>query len=88
MAEDTVIAGPDRVLTITLNRPESHNALTPEMITTLTRLFQDVGEMPGAGDCGGGQRRRSFCRSGHGVHARCGRYVRTKTEWMAKLSLT
>lgn len=32
------------VLTITLNRPESHNALTPEMIASLTRLFREVAD--------------------------------------------
>ncbi len=30
------------VLTVALNRPEQHNALTPEMITGLTQLFRDL----------------------------------------------
>lgn len=32
------------VLTVTLNRPDSHNALTPEMIATLTQLFRAVAD--------------------------------------------
>ncbi|MFZ0544165.1 MAG: enoyl-CoA hydratase-related protein [Candidatus Promineifilaceae bacterium] len=31
------------VATVTLNRPESHNALTPEMIKELTAVFQSMG---------------------------------------------
>lgn len=30
------------VLTVALNRPEQHNALTPEMISGLTQLFRDL----------------------------------------------
>lgn len=49
------------VATVTLNRPDSHNALTPEMIADLTVAFQRLGEddavrvvvLTGAG--------RSFC---------------------------
>jgi methylglutaconyl-CoA hydratase len=49
------------VLTVTLNRPESHNAMTPEMIAALTAAFREVNErdearlvtLTGAG--------RSFC---------------------------
>jgi methylglutaconyl-CoA hydratase len=49
------------VATVTLNRPESHNALTPEMITELTAIFRRLGAeggvrvivLSGAG--------RSFC---------------------------
>lgn len=49
------------VATVTLDRPDSHNALTPEMIADLTAAFQQLGEddavrvvvLTGAG--------RSFC---------------------------
>jgi len=36
----------DRVATITLNRPERHNALTPEMLIRLGRAWQAVREDP------------------------------------------
>ncbi len=32
------------VLTVTLNRPLSHNAMTPEMVMGLTAVFQDVND--------------------------------------------
>jgi methylglutaconyl-CoA hydratase len=34
------------VATVTLNRPESHNALTPEMIGELTAVFRSLGKQP------------------------------------------
>ena len=33
----------DRVLTLTLNRPEARNALSPEMMFALRRLIADFG---------------------------------------------
>jgi methylglutaconyl-CoA hydratase len=35
------------VATVTLNRPGSHNALTPEMIARLTKTFAELGETEG-----------------------------------------
>ena len=34
----------DAVLTVALNRPEVHNALTPTMIKELTAVFQAIPE--------------------------------------------
>ncbi len=43
MSDATLLTSRDgAVLTVTLNRPASHNALTPEMIGTLTRLFREA----------------------------------------------
>jgi methylglutaconyl-CoA hydratase len=49
------------VLTVTLNRPDSHNALTPEMITTLTRLFTDITADPAVRVVVLAGNGRSFC---------------------------
>lgn len=43
MTDDVILSeqvGP--VLTVRLNRPDTHNALTPEMISELTRLFRSL----------------------------------------------
>lgn len=43
MPDDSILTHRDGpVLTITLNRPDSRNALTPAMITALTQVFHDV----------------------------------------------
>jgi methylglutaconyl-CoA hydratase len=60
-AEMITVAVERGVATVTLNRPQSHNALTPEMIAKLTQTFASLGKqedvrvvvLTGAG--------RSFC---------------------------
>jgi 2-(1,2-epoxy-1,2-dihydrophenyl)acetyl-CoA isomerase len=57
----------DRVCTLTLNRPENKNALNPELMRTMPKVFQRVADNPeigcviltGAGDtfCAGGDKK-------------------------------
>lgn len=42
MSEQIELKAHDGVLTVALNRPEVHNALTPEMIRELTAVFQTI----------------------------------------------
>ena len=44
MDKDIVLKKEGAVLTVWLNRPLSHNALTPEMVLGLTAVFQDVND--------------------------------------------
>lgn len=45
MSEETVSANiSGSVLTVALNRPHVHNAMNPQLINDLTRLFADIGD--------------------------------------------
>jgi methylglutaconyl-CoA hydratase len=44
MEKDILLNKEGAVLTVSLNRPLSHNALTPEMLLGLTAVFQDVND--------------------------------------------
>jgi len=49
------------VVTVALNRPQSHNAMTPEMIAELTRVFTALGEEEGVRAVVLTGNGRSFC---------------------------
>lgn len=44
MEKDILLKKEGAVLTVSLNRPLSHNAMTPEMVLGLTAVFQDVND--------------------------------------------
>jgi len=44
MDKDVALKKEGSVLTVSLNRPLSHNAMTPEMVLGLTAVFQDVND--------------------------------------------
>ncbi|MCA9968929.1 MAG: enoyl-CoA hydratase/isomerase family protein [Anaerolineales bacterium] len=46
MSDSILLQEAGGVLRVTLNRPESHNALTPEMIAALTAAFRGVAARP------------------------------------------
>lgn len=62
----------DRVLTVTLNRPEARNALSPDLSSALRRVVADYGDSPdvgalvitgaGAAFCSGGDVKRMAAR--------------------------
>jgi enoyl-CoA hydratase len=45
-ADPVVVEVAERIATVTLNRPEARNALSPEMLAMLTSVFEECGSSP------------------------------------------
>lgn len=71
MMPDTIAVDRDGpIVTVTLNRPESHNAMTPQMIEELTETFEWLGGEDGVRIVVLTGRGRSFCAGADLGHMR------------------